>query len=48
MFHERSLADFFIEKPGPGSISGALARHLPVIVEVHYFTINDAFHANHS
>jgi len=27
------LADFFIGKPGPGSISEALAMHLPVIVE---------------
>ena len=28
-----SLCDFFIGKPGPGSISEALAMHLPVIVE---------------
>jgi Glycosyltransferase family 28 C-terminal domain/Monogalactosyldiacylglycerol (MGDG) synthase len=28
-----SLADFFIGKPGPGSISEALQFHLPVIVE---------------
>ena len=28
-----ALADFFIGKPGPGSISEALQRHLPVIVE---------------
>jgi Glycosyltransferase family 28 C-terminal domain len=28
-----SLADFFIGKPGPGSISEALHFHLPVIVE---------------
>jgi len=27
------LADFFIGKPGPGSISEALAKRLPVIVE---------------
>jgi 1,2-diacylglycerol 3-beta-galactosyltransferase len=27
------LADFFIGKPGPGSISEALAMKLPVIVE---------------
>jgi 1,2-diacylglycerol 3-beta-galactosyltransferase len=27
------LADFFIGKPGPGSISEALAMQLPVIVE---------------
>jgi processive 1,2-diacylglycerol beta-glucosyltransferase len=31
--HFMSLADFFIGKPGPGSISEALAMHLPVIVE---------------
>jgi 1,2-diacylglycerol 3-beta-galactosyltransferase len=28
-----SLADFFVGKPGPGSISEALQFHLPVIVE---------------
>jgi len=28
-----SVADFFIGKPGPGSISEALQFHLPVIVE---------------
>jgi hypothetical protein len=28
-----ALSDFFIGKPGPGSISEALAMHLPVIVE---------------
>jgi 1,2-diacylglycerol 3-beta-galactosyltransferase len=28
-----SLADFFIGKPGPGSISEALQFHLPVIIE---------------
>ena len=28
-----TLADFFIGKPGPGSISEALAMKLPVIVE---------------
>jgi UDP-N-acetylglucosamine:LPS N-acetylglucosamine transferase len=28
-----ALADFFIGKPGPGSISEALQFHLPVIVE---------------
>jgi len=27
------LADFFIGKPGPGSISEALEFHLPVVVE---------------
>jgi 1,2-diacylglycerol 3-beta-galactosyltransferase len=31
--HYMSLADFFIGKPGPGSISEALAMKLPVIVE---------------
>jgi Glycosyltransferase family 28 C-terminal domain len=31
--HFMHLADFFIGKPGPGSISEALAMHLPVIVE---------------
>jgi UDP-N-acetylglucosamine:LPS N-acetylglucosamine transferase len=31
--HYMSLADFFIGKPGPGSISEALHFHLPVIVE---------------
>jgi 1,2-diacylglycerol 3-beta-galactosyltransferase len=28
-----ALSDFFIGKPGPGSISEALQFHLPVIVE---------------
>jgi 1,2-diacylglycerol 3-beta-galactosyltransferase len=28
-----ALADFFVGKPGPGSISEALQFHLPVIVE---------------
>jgi len=31
--HYMSLADFFIGKPGPGSVSEALQFHLPVIVE---------------
>jgi UDP-N-acetylglucosamine:LPS N-acetylglucosamine transferase len=31
--HYMSLADFFIGKPGPGSICEALQFHLPVIVE---------------
>lgn len=31
--HFMALADFFIGKPGPGSISEALQFHLPVIVE---------------
>jgi 1,2-diacylglycerol 3-beta-galactosyltransferase len=33
------LADFFIGKPGPGSISEALARHLPVIVQQNVWTM---------
>ncbi|HXW61324.1 MAG TPA: glycosyltransferase [Candidatus Acidoferrales bacterium] len=33
------LADFFIGKPGPGSISEALAMHLPVIVECNRRTL---------
>lgn len=33
------LADFFIGKPGPGSISEALAMRLPVIIERNAFTL---------
>jgi 1,2-diacylglycerol 3-beta-galactosyltransferase len=33
------LADFFIGKPGPGSISEALAKGLPVIVERNAWTL---------
>jgi UDP-N-acetylglucosamine:LPS N-acetylglucosamine transferase len=33
------LADFFIGKPGPGSLSEALAMHLPVIVERNAWTL---------
>jgi hypothetical protein len=33
------LSDFFIGKPGPGSISEALAMHLPVIVERNLWTL---------
>jgi 1,2-diacylglycerol 3-beta-galactosyltransferase len=33
------LADFFIGKPGPGSIAEALAMHLPVIVENNAWTL---------
>ena len=33
------LADFFIGKPGPGSISEALAMNLPVIVERNAWTL---------
>jgi 1,2-diacylglycerol 3-beta-galactosyltransferase len=34
-----ALADFFIGKPGPGSISEALAMKLPVIVERNAWTL---------
>lgn len=34
-----SLSDFFIGKPGPGSISEALQFHLPVIVECNLRTL---------
>ena len=34
-----SLADFFIGKPGPGSISEAVAMRLPVIVESNAWTM---------
>lgn len=37
--HYMSLADFFIGKPGPGSISEALQLHLPVIVECNGATL---------
>jgi Glycosyltransferase family 28 C-terminal domain len=33
------LSDFFIGKPGPGSISEAIAMHLPVIVESNIWTL---------
>jgi 1,2-diacylglycerol 3-beta-galactosyltransferase len=33
------LSDFFIGKPGPGSISEAIAMHLPVIVERNAWTL---------
>lgn len=33
------LADYFIGKPGPGSISEAVAMHLPVIVECNAWTL---------
>jgi 1,2-diacylglycerol 3-beta-galactosyltransferase len=33
------LADYFIGKPGPGSISEAVAMHLPVIVERNLYTL---------
>ncbi len=34
-----SLSDFFIGKPGPGSISEALSRHLPVIIDCNAWTL---------
>jgi hypothetical protein len=37
--HYMSLADFFIGKPGPGSISEAVAMGLPVIVERNLWTL---------
>ncbi len=33
------LSDFFIGKPGPGSISEAVAMKLPVIVELNAWTL---------
>jgi UDP-N-acetylglucosamine:LPS N-acetylglucosamine transferase len=33
------LADFFVGKPGPGSISEALAMHIPVVVECNAWTL---------
>lgn len=33
------LADYFIGKPGPGSISEAVAMHLPMIVELNAWTL---------
>ncbi len=37
--HYMALADFFIGKPGPGSISEAIAMRLPVIVERNVWTL---------
>ncbi len=37
--HYMDLADFFIGKPGPGSISEALAKRLPVIVQCNAWTM---------
>jgi 1,2-diacylglycerol 3-beta-galactosyltransferase len=37
--HYMELADFFIGKPGPGSISEALAKRLPVIVQRNAWTM---------
>jgi len=33
------LCDFFLGKPGPGSVSEAMAMHLPVIVESNSWTL---------
>jgi len=37
--HYMQVADYFIGKPGPGSISEAIAMHLPVIVERNAWTL---------
>jgi len=37
--HYMQLADYFIGKPGPGSISEAVAMRLPVIVERNAWTL---------
>jgi 1,2-diacylglycerol 3-beta-galactosyltransferase len=37
--HYMALADFFIGKPGPGSISESIAMRLPVIVERNAWTL---------
>jgi UDP-N-acetylglucosamine:LPS N-acetylglucosamine transferase len=37
--HYMGLSDFFIGKPGPGSISEAIAMRLPVIVERNVWTL---------
>lgn len=34
-----NLADFFIGKPGSGSVSEAIAMHLPIIVECNRYTV---------
>jgi 1,2-diacylglycerol 3-beta-galactosyltransferase len=34
-----ALSDFFIGKPGPGSISEALAKRLPVIIDCNAWTL---------
>src|SRR6202162_1955362 len=34
-----TLSDFFIGKPGPGSISEALSKHLPVIIDCNAWTL---------
>jgi UDP-N-acetylglucosamine:LPS N-acetylglucosamine transferase len=37
--HYMHLSDFFIGKPGPGSLSEAILMHLPVIVECNAWTL---------
>ncbi len=37
--HFMGLSDFFIGKPGPGSISEALSRRLPVIIDCNAWTL---------
>jgi UDP-N-acetylglucosamine:LPS N-acetylglucosamine transferase len=37
--HFMAISDFFIGKPGPGSISEALSRHLPVIIDCNAWTL---------
>jgi len=37
--HYMALSDYFIGKPGPGSLSEALAMHLPCIVERNVWTL---------
>ena len=37
--HFMALSDFFIGKPGPGSISEALSKHLPVIIDCNAWTL---------
>jgi 1,2-diacylglycerol 3-beta-galactosyltransferase len=34
-----ALSDFFIGKPGPGSISEALSKRLPVIIDCNAWTL---------
>jgi 1,2-diacylglycerol 3-beta-galactosyltransferase len=44
--HFMSLADYFVGKPGPGSISEALVMRLPVIVERNSWTmVQERFNA---
>src|SRR5580692_650052 len=39
-----ALSDFFIGKPGPGSISEALSKHLPVIIDCNAWTLPQERH----